>query len=80
MSARQRLRKLRDLEKDYSAPEYDDRDYFEMTTLYLGLQNTLDNIRWFQHIREQKPLPDFLRHNKGDNNDTARKTGKKLRA
>jgi len=55
------LRKLQALEKRLSASIADDRDYFEMSTLYLGLQHLADSLRWFQHIREKKPLSAFIR-------------------
>jgi len=56
---RQVLRKLEAMEKHFSASA-DESDYFELSTLYLGLQHLQDSIRWFGHIREQKPLCEFL--------------------
>jgi len=56
------LRKLEAMEKHFStlAP---DSDYFELSTLYLGLQHLGDSVRWFRHIREGKPLSAFLQWN-----------------
>jgi len=53
------LRKLQVLEQRL----YDstDSDYFELSTLYLGLQHLQDSVRWFRHIIEQKPLSEFVR-------------------
>jgi len=57
----QLLRKLAVLEERFAAEVMDDRDYFELSTLYLGLQHLQDSIRWFQHISEKKPLSEFVR-------------------
>ena len=57
----QLLRKLQTLEKRFSASIADDRDYFEMSTLYLGLQHLEDSLRWFRHIGAQKPFSEFIR-------------------
>jgi len=56
----QLLRKLEVMERHFSTSA-DDSEYFELSTLYLGLQHLQDSIRWFQHIREKKPLSAFLR-------------------
>jgi len=55
------LRKLEAMEKHFAAVE--DSDYFELSTLYLGLQHLRDSVRWFRHIREEKPLAAFLQSN-----------------
>jgi len=55
------LRKLQTMEQELSAAIADDRDYFEMSTLYLGIQHLQDSVRWFRTIREQKPLSEFVR-------------------
>ena len=55
----QTLRRLQALEESLSVS--DDIDYFEMSTLYLGLGYLQDCIRWLRHIRERKPLSAFLR-------------------
>jgi len=62
------LQKLQTLERQFSASITDDREYFEMSTLYLGLQHIQDSLRWFRYIGAQKPLPAFLR------TDSERKT------
>jgi len=57
----QTLRKLQALEQRFSSSlaDDDDREYFELSTLYLGLQHLQDSLRWFKHIEEQKPLSEF---------------------
>jgi len=59
----QMLRKLQTLEQRFSASlaDGDGREYFELSTLYLGLQHLQDSLRWFKHIGTQKPLSEFLR-------------------
>jgi len=54
------LRELQAVEKQFFIETPDDRDYFELSTLYYGIQNIQNTIRWLRHIREQKPLSDFL--------------------
>ena len=56
----QRLQVLLKLEKEHAEEEYSDVDYFEMATLYLGIQNVLTSIAWYRHIKERRPLADFL--------------------
>jgi len=53
------LRKLEAMEKHFSTSA-DENEYFELSTLYLGLQHLQDSLRWFRHIREEKPLSAFL--------------------
>lgn len=57
----QMLQKLQALEKRFAAMENTDSFYFMLSTLYYGIQLLHDNIRWCEHIRAQKPLPDFIR-------------------
>ena len=52
------LQKLRTLEEQLSAA--DKANYFMISTLYYGLHTLQDNIRWFRHIEEQKPLSEFI--------------------
>lgn len=54
------LRKLQVIEQMFSIST-DDNDYYELSTLYLGLQHLQDSIRWFRHIIEQKPLSEFIK-------------------
>ena len=53
-------RKLQAMERQLSITAADD-EYFEMSTLYLGLQHLGDSIRWLRYIREQRPLSEFIR-------------------
>jgi len=57
------LRKLKAMEKSLSSSSINNRDYFEMSTLYLGIQHLQDSIRWFRYISEQKPLSEFIHKN-----------------
>ena len=61
LNYRQILQKLEAMEKNLSLSPSDNNDYFEMSTLYLGIQHLQDSLRWFKHIREEKPLQEFLR-------------------
>lgn len=61
------LRKLQTIEKRFSASIVTDRDYFELSTLYLGLQQVQGSIRWLRYISEQRPLAEFVRReNEGE--------------
>ena len=53
------LRKFEAMEKHFSATA-DDSEYFELSTLYLGLQHMQDSLRWLRHIREKRPLSEFV--------------------
>jgi len=55
----QALRQLEAMERRFTAPDADG-GYFELSTLYLGLQHLQDTIRWFQHIEAGKPLSTFV--------------------
>jgi len=63
----QALRRFQAMEKHLVAT--DNVDYFEISTLYLGLQHLQDSVRWFQHISEQKPLSEFIREKENSNYD-----------
>jgi len=65
----QRLQALLELEKEYAEEEYSDVDYFEMATLYLGIQNVLTSIAWYRHIKERRPLAEFLQPLGGNTNE-----------
>jgi len=56
------LQKLEKIEEQF-ANTTDDDEYFELSTLYLGLQHLQDTLRWFEHIREERPLAEFLKSN-----------------
>ena len=66
----QRLQALLELEKEHAEEEYSDVDYFEMATLYLGIQNVLTSIAWYRHIKERRPLAEFLQPLGGKTNET----------
>ena len=54
------LQGLEAIEQQFAGQIHDDRDYFELSTLYLGLANAQTSLRWFRHLKEQKPLSAFL--------------------
>jgi len=39
----------------------DEKDYYGISTLYYGLQNAHNIIRWIKFIKEQKPLSEFIK-------------------
>ena len=54
------LKKLGDLEKQYSKMDNSDCFYYKLSTLYYGICVTQKAIQWCQHIRMQKPLSDLI--------------------
>lgn len=58
--AEQTLKQMQNIAKMFP-DDMDERDYFGISILYYGLQNTHNTLRWLRHIREQKPLSQFLR-------------------
>ena len=56
----QELHKLREIEKQFANSIETDRDYFEISTLYFGIQSYLNILRWLRHIKEKKPFSEFL--------------------
>ena len=56
----QLLQKYHKMEKRLAKIAMND-EYYEMSTLYLGIQHLQDNIRWLKFIRKQKPLSGFIR-------------------
>ena len=38
-----------------------DRDYFEISTLYYGLQTAQGMLHWLEHIKEQKSFDEFIK-------------------
>jgi len=55
------LHKLEAMEKRFAISVPTDREYFELCTLYLGLQQVHDAVRWFRYINKRRPLPEFIR-------------------
>lgn len=60
MNNRNYLKKLEDLEKQYSKIENNRCFYYKLSTLYYGICITQKTIQWCQHIRMQKPLTDLI--------------------
>ena len=56
----QSLQQLQSMAKMLPDGDMSDQDYFGISTLYFGLQNAQNTLRWLKHIREQKPLSEFL--------------------
>ena len=56
----QSLHKLREIEKQFAHSIENDRDYFEIATLYYGIQNCLSTLRWLAHIKEKKPYSEYI--------------------
>ena len=56
--AKQTLLALKEIEKTVD----DEPGYYDKSTLYLGLQSTLNSIKWLNHILYKKPLKDFINH------------------
>ncbi|MCL2375848.1 MAG: PadR family transcriptional regulator [Defluviitaleaceae bacterium] len=56
----QNLHKLREIEEQFAHSIESDRDYFEIATLYYGIQNNLSTLRWLRHIKEKKPYSGFI--------------------
>ena len=56
----QSLHKLREIEEQFAHSIESDRDYFEIATLYYGIQNSLGILRWLRHIKEKKPYSGFI--------------------
>lgn len=54
------LRKLQELEKYFSNMKNKDCFYYKLSTLYYGIRIVQDKIQWCRHIREQKPLSEFI--------------------
>jgi len=57
------LAKHKKIEKQFADSIKNDRDYFELSTLYFGLQMAQGMIRWLKHIKEQKPFSAFINEN-----------------
>ena len=53
------LRKLQALEKEFNKIKKD-CFYYKLSTLYYGICVTQEAIRWCQHIRAGKPLPELI--------------------
>jgi len=60
--AEQAVQQLENIAKMLPDEGMSEKDYFGISTLYYGLQNAHNTLRWFRYIREQKPLSQFLKH------------------
>jgi len=38
-----------------------DKDYFEISTLYYGMQTAQRMLHWLGHIKEQKSFTEFIK-------------------
>jgi len=62
----QGLRRLREIEECHAHLIENDRDYYEIATLYYGLLNTISSLRWIKHIKEKRPFSELLSNVCGD--------------
>jgi len=61
LNIQQILRGYKKLERQLSTSTADEVGYYEISTLYYGLQSAQGMIRWLKYIAEQKPLSKFIR-------------------
>jgi len=61
MNSNNYLMKLQALEKEFSKMQNKDCFYYKLSTLYYGICITQESIRWCQHIRAGKPLPQLIK-------------------
>lgn len=54
------LQKLLKLESEFKSKKNSEDNYYQYSTLYYGIASIRQFITWCQHIREKKPLEDFL--------------------
>ena len=57
----QALMQFESIAKVIPTDELDEKDYYGISTLYYGLQNAHNVIRWIKFIKEQKPLSEFIK-------------------
>ncbi|MCL2426997.1 MAG: PadR family transcriptional regulator [Oscillospiraceae bacterium] len=57
----QKLQQLQNIAKMFPDDDMDEKDYFGISTLYYGLQDAHNMLRWLKFIRTQKPFSQFLR-------------------
>ncbi|MCL2855511.1 MAG: PadR family transcriptional regulator [Defluviitaleaceae bacterium] len=58
----QALMQFEGIAKALAAEEMDEKSYYGISTLYYGLQNAHNILRWIRFIKEQKPLSEgFIR-------------------
>jgi len=56
----QTLQQLEQLGAMLPSEGMSDKDYFGISTLYFGIQDAHNTLRWLRYIREQKPLSQFV--------------------
>ena len=54
------LNKLETLEKKFSQMPNQECFYYKLSTLYYGISVTKKNIEWCNHIRNRKPLKNYI--------------------
>jgi len=57
----QALMQFESIAKAIPTDGLDEKDYYGISTLYYGLQNAHNIIRWIKFIKEQKPLSEFIK-------------------
>jgi len=58
----------RETEKQFADSIKTAGDYFEMSTLYYGLQTAQGIIHWLKYIKEEKPLTEFIKEENEEEN------------
>lgn len=54
------LHQLEQMEKQLAGEKLNDRHYFELSTLYYGIKNGYTTLKWFRHLKDRRPHPEFL--------------------
>ena len=55
------LEKFKKIERQFADSIKSDKDYFEISSLYYGIQTAHGMIRWLKHIKEQKTFTTFIK-------------------
>ena len=57
----QRLMQFENIANILPTEGMSDSDYYGISTLYYGLQNSHNVLRWIRFIKEQKPFSEFIK-------------------
>ena len=57
----QALMQFENIAKAIPTENLDDKDYYGISTLYYGLQNAHNIIRWIRHVKERRPLNELIK-------------------
>ena len=56
------LEEYKTIEGQFANAVKSDRDYFELSTLYYGLQTAQGMLHWLGYIKAQKPFAEFIKN------------------